>query len=68
MPRAISMRVRVVVGHVVGHAGLAAVHVGAAELFGRHHLAGRSLHQRRAAEKDGALVPHDDASSDIAGT
>ena len=37
------------------------MHVGAAELFGAHHLAGRGLHQRRAAEEDGALVAHDDA-------
>ena len=37
------------------------MHVGAAEFFRRHHLAGRSLHQRRAAEKDRALVAHDDA-------
>ena len=49
-------RVRVVVGQVVGNAGLAAVHVGAAELFGGHYLAGRGLHQRRPAEEDGALV------------
>ena len=37
------------------------MHVGAAEFFRRHHLAGRRLHQRRAAEKDRALVAHDDA-------
>ena len=37
------------------------MHVGAAEFFRRHHLAGRGLHQRRAAEEDGALVAHDDA-------
>ena len=35
------------------------MHVGAAELFGGHHLADRGLHQRRAAEEDGALVLHD---------
>ncbi len=46
---------------VVGDAGDAAVHVGAAELLGGHDLAGRRLHQRRAAEEDGALVAHDDA-------
>ena len=37
------------------------MHVGAAEFFGRDHLAGRRLHQRRAAEKDRALIAHDDA-------
>ena len=37
------------------------MHVGAAEFFRGHHLAGRGLHQRRAAEKDRALVAHDDA-------
>ena len=36
------------------------MHVGAAEVFGRHHLAGRGLHQRRAAEEDRALLAHDD--------
>ena len=35
------------------------VQVAATELLGRHHLAGRGLHQRRAAEEDGALVAHD---------
>ena len=29
-------------------------------LLGGHHLPGRGLHQRRAAEKDGALLAHDD--------
>ena len=37
------------------------MHVGAAELLGGDDLAGRGLHQRRPAEKDGALVAHDDA-------
>ena len=36
------------------------MHVGAAQLLGRDHLAGRRLHQRRAAEEDGALVADDD--------
>ncbi len=36
------------------------MHVGAAEVFRAHHLAGRRLHQRRAAEEDGALVLDDD--------
>jgi hypothetical protein len=52
--------VSVVVGEVVGDAGGAAVQVAAAELLGAHDLAGRRLHQRRAAQEDGALVPHDD--------
>ena len=50
-------RVRVVVGEVVDDAGGAGVHVAAAELLGRDDLAGRGLHQRRAAEEDRALVP-----------
>ena len=37
------------------------MHVGAAEFFGGHDLAGRGLHQRRAAEEDRALIAHDDA-------
>ena len=49
----------VILGEIVGDAGLAAVHVGAAELLGRHHLADRGLHQRRPAEENGALVLHD---------
>ena len=35
--------------------------VGAAELLGAHHLAGRGLDQRRPAQKDGALSAHDHA-------
>ena len=53
-------RVVVVVGVVIGDAGLARMHIGAAEILGRHDLAGRRLHQRRAAEKDRALIAHDD--------
>ena len=49
----------VVLGIVVGHAGLARVHVGTAELLGAHHLARRRLHQRRPAEEDRALVADD---------
>ena len=52
-------RVAVVRRVVVGDARAPRVHVGAAELLGRHHLAGRRLHQRRAAEEDRALVAHD---------
>jgi hypothetical protein len=49
-------RVRSSSAQVVGHAGYAAVHVGAAEVFGADDLAGGGLHQRRAAEEDGALA------------
>ena len=37
------------------------MHVGAAKLFGGDDFAGRGLHQRRPAEKDRALIAHDDA-------
>ena len=50
----------VVLGEVVGDAGEARVHVGAAELFGGDFLAGRRLHERRAAEKDRAGAVDDD--------
>ena len=53
-------RVRVVVGEVIGDAGEPRVHVGAAELFGRHFLAGRGLHERRAAQEDRAGALDDD--------
>ena len=53
-------RVAVVFGIIIGDAGFFRVHVGAAELFGGDHFAGRRFHQRRAAEKDRALVAHDD--------
>ena len=53
-------RMRVVGRHVIGDAGFPRMHVGAAEILGRDHLAGRGLHQRRAAEEDGALPLHDD--------
>ena len=51
---------RVVVGEVIDDAGGARVHVAAAERLGVDDLAGRGLHQRRAAEEDRALVAHDD--------
>ena len=47
-------------GEVVGDAGDAGVHVGAAEIFGTDDLAGRRLHQRRPSEKNGAGIFDDD--------
>ena len=61
-------RVVVVLREVVGDAGDAGVHVGAAQLLGGHDLAGRGLHQRRAAEEDRALLLDDDRLVAIAGT
>ena len=54
-------RERVLVGGgvVVGDAGEARVHVGAAQLLGGHVLAGRGLHERRAADEDRAGALHD---------
>ena len=37
------------------------MHVSAAELLGRDHLAGRRLHQRRPPQEDRSFVAHDDA-------
>ena len=53
-------RVMIVDGVVIGDAREARVDIGAAEILGRDVLAGRGLHQRRAAEKNRALPPHDD--------
>ena len=50
----------VVLGEIVGHARETRVHVGAAQLLGRHLFAGRRLHERRAAEEDRAGALHDD--------
>ena len=50
---------QIVVGHVVGHAGDARVHIGAAQFLGRHHFTGGRLHQRWATEEDRALFAHD---------
>ena len=54
-------RERVLVGDgvVIGDARAARVDVGAAELLGRHVLAGRRLHERRAADEDRAGAAHD---------
>jgi hypothetical protein len=53
-------RVRVVLGHVVGHAGHGGMHLGAAQRFRIDDFAGRRLHQRRSAKEDRALFAHDD--------
>ena len=53
-------RLGVVPREVVGHAREPRVDVGAAELFGRDVLAGRRLHEGRAAEEDGARALDDD--------
>ncbi|MNS72635.1 hypothetical protein D3C72_1060540 [compost metagenome] len=53
-------RVVVVLGEVVGHAGQPGVNVRAAQVLGADFLAGGGLHQRRAAQEDGALVLDDD--------
>ena len=45
---------------MVGHARAARVDVGAAELLGRHLLAGRRLHERRAADEDRPGAADDD--------
>src|SRR5262249_26789882 len=51
----------VILGEIVGDTGLPAMDVRAAHLFGRHDFPRRSLHEWRAAEKNGALPAHDDA-------
>jgi len=54
-------RVRIVLGEMIGDTRQAGVYVAAAQVLGAHHLAGRGLHERRAAEEDrAALVAHDD--------
>ena len=45
---------------MIDDAGDPGVHIAAAEFLGADHFAGGRLHQRRAAEKDRALVAHDD--------
>ena len=53
---------------VVGDAGAARVHVGAAELLGGDVLAGRRLHERRSADEDRPVPRTMIVSSLIAGT
>src|SRR5437870_1540070 len=55
-----SQRIGIVLSVVVGHAGDAAMDIGAAKLFGGDFLAGRGFHERRAAKKNGALVTNND--------
>ena len=50
----------VVFGEIVGDARQPRVDVGAAELLGGDFLAGRRLHERRAAEEDRPGAPDDD--------
>src|SRR5437870_3849882 len=52
-------RVRIVLRVVVAHARFAAMQLRAAEGLRVDILAGRGLHQRRAAEKYPSLVAHD---------
>ena len=51
--------VLIVLGQVVRHAGLARMHVAAAQILRGHVLARGSLDQRRPGQEDGPLVPHD---------
>ncbi len=51
--------VRVVFGEVIGDAGQAGMHIGAAERFGVDFFTGGGLDQRRPTEKDGALFLDD---------
>ena len=59
MSRTIAKRVAVVLGEMIDDTRHVAVEVAAAEILGRHDLAGGRLHQRRAAEEDRALVADD---------
>ena len=53
-------RVGVVLGQMIDDAGNARMHVSAAEVFGRDDFTRGGFHQRRAAEKDRALILDDD--------
>jgi len=53
-------RMTVVAGVVVGDARGAAVDIGAAQVLGADDLAGGGAYQRRTAEKNRALLAHDD--------
>ena len=54
-----AQRVAVVVREMIGNTGDLGVQFSATEIFRGDHFAGSGLHQRRAAEKDGALVADD---------
>ncbi len=49
----------VIIGQMIGDTGKPRVHIAAAEIFRAHHLAGCSLDQGRACQKDRALTAHD---------
>ena len=53
-------RVHIVLRQMVGHARQAGVHVTTTQIFSAHHLTRGGFDQRRAAQKDGALVFHND--------
>ncbi len=53
--------VHVVCGEVVGDTGKARMDIRAAEVLGAHDFSGRSLHERRPAEEDRALLADDDS-------
>ena len=53
-------RVLVVERLVVGHTGTSRVHLRPTQLLGRDVLAGRRLHERRAAQEDRSGALHDD--------
>jgi hypothetical protein len=52
--------VRIVLGQVIDDARESGVHLATAQFFGADHLAGGGLHEWRPAEKNRALVAHDD--------
>ena len=58
--RTMRKRIGIVLRVMIGDAGNAAMNVGAAKFFRRDFLAGCRFHQRRAAEKDRALISNDD--------
>ena len=53
-------RVLIIFSVMVGNTGDLAVHISATQVLGTDHFTGRGFHQRRAGQKDGALVAHDD--------
>ena len=55
-----AQRVIIILGEVVGHAGMTRVDVGAAKFLGRDVFAGRGFDERRAAQEDRPRPVHDD--------